>query len=385
VKSSAPAPEDSENNERNWWNMRAGLWIGRLPLARSIILLSALLMAPAFGSEREPTPEQLFAACLHAADLGTLQPAGWWDDEPEFNGRFDPRPGLVFYLVGSVIGQPDNDPANVSTTLSLYTDPAASAAAFAATAATDTTKYGDVVAGPPVGDESRYLRSAKTGSEANASVRFRRGRYLGRIDFGGAGAAVDNATLARLAQLVIARLNDLDAGKLVAPPLPALAERLPDAGDPLGPILGTAAGTSVWWSWIRDPETHRMRISPQLREVLHKTVGNGVPVARAYQLGAQPDNKVSVTIMPFINAQAAAQYRQEDAREQQIPVPPDNDQQITPRRLAGDNGAYDDVQFRRGRYVADVACWAPFGQTSPACAAAVRAVAERLAERLPAD
>lgn len=339
-------------------------------------------------AETVPSPEQVLAAGIHAGDVTAMRlpPGGWWDDGPEFNGRLDnPETELVFFVVKHVVGKPDDDPAAVDTALSLFSDAAASAAAFKARADDDKQRYGELAPGPKVGDQSRYMRQAASGSEkASSSLRFRFGRYLARIDVSGKAAPVPDATLAKLAKTVVARLTRLEAGKLPAPALPELAKALPEADGEIGPVMGSASGPSDWWSWVWRTDGARLVVSAKLRALLHAGVGKAEPVVRIYGLRAQPDNLVAVTIMPFSRDALASQYLKEDHKEDpKRSMAADDDTEIVVRQLDPEVGKTYYATFRRGRYIAEVDCFAPYADTAPACEGAVRAMAERVAKRVP--
>lgn len=353
------------------------------------IVAGVCLLAPPARAETVPAPEQLLAATLRAEDLinAKIEPGGWWDDAPEFNDRLetDASPQLVDVVMGHVTGKPDEAPAELATTLRLYRAAAASADEFAASAASDRQDYGATVTGPKVGDQSRYLRQAADGQhEGGVALRFQYGRYLARIDIGGTAAALSLDQLAALGKIVIGRLAAIDAGKLPPPALPDLAKSLPAADAAFGPVLGTATTAREAWSLIWSNRDSTLIVSSRLAAML-RDEGAGMPVIRRYVVAAAPANVAELSVMPFPNGDAAAQYltaiKREDPRRAAVAdmggkvtvLPPIPD--VTPAYRA-------DVQA--GRYIIEIACFAPFAPTSSACDAAVTHLAERARQNLPA-
>lgn len=355
-------------------------------IAEGLALAFVLAALPAMSSTRAttaaPSTEQLLAAAVHAHDVQRLlrSPGGWWDDQPEFNDRLDPALGktLVFYVVSHVFGRPDSNPSDVDTAVDLYSSASAAAAEFASLIGSDRQGFGALVTGPAVGNRSRYLqRAAGHGNDVGSTVRFQVGRYLVRVTVAGKAAPVSTAVLAGIARAVAARLLQLDAGKLPSPPLPKIAQRLPEADATFGPILGSAVATSDWWVW-------RMRgseyvVSPKLRALVRAGMGDQLGVFRVYRFAAHPDNVVTVTLMPFLNAAFASRYAAESLRESGGASATDTKVVVTPPH--GADMGYT-TNFRDGRYGVAVTCWSPFGKTTPACAGAVRAMAQHVSSKL---
>ncbi len=248
-----------------------------------------LLLRPAAAQQTPPAPEQLLASAIHADDLAKVNPGGWWNDLAEFNDRLDPGGGAgeVTSVTAHVFGKPDNAPAEVATSLQLYTKAEAAAEAFAAAAADDTRDDGAIVDGPKMGDESRYLSQAADSEHGGSTaLRFRLGNYVARIEVGGAASTMTRDQLAALGQLVHRRLRQLDAGKLAVPALPELARDLPAADQGFGQVLGTATLSSGALSWIWSKQNAALVVSNRLRTLLQEAAGNEQPVSRRYSLAA---------------------------------------------------------------------------------------------------
>jgi hypothetical protein len=365
---------------RQGWGRTLGVGLfGVLLLARTV----------AAWAEPVPSPEQLLTATLHADDLQkqNLDPGGWWNDAPEFNGRLEPdsRPEMLTYVMSHLFGKPDDNPAEVATGLHLYATAAASADDFTASTAADKQDYGGIVDGPKIGDQSRYLRQAADNEhEAGAALHFQIGRYRVRIDVGGKAGGISANQLAALGKVVLGRLAELDAGKLAEPPLPEVAKFLPAASDQFKPVLGPAVMESEAWAWVWSNGNSALGMSPRLRAMLHDHVTPSGPVIRRYGLAANPGNVAELTLMPFSDADAAAQYiteaKREDPRRGAI-VTSDGDIIVSPP-IPDVSPAYR-VERRVGRYVADIACFAPFAPTSSACAAAAKQLAEEAIKAIP--
>jgi hypothetical protein len=353
------------------------------------IAAGVLVLARNAPAQTVPSPEQLLAATLHAEDLtqAKIAPGGWWDDAPEFNDRLEPDapPQLLDSVIGHVVGAPDEAPAELAASLRLYRAAAASADDFAASAATDRQDYGATMTGPKVGDQTRYLRQpADDQHEGAVALRFQYGRYLARIDLGGKAAGLSPDQLAALGKIVIGRLAAIDAGKLAAPALPDLAKSLPPADAAFGPVLGTATLAPQAWSWIWSNRNSSLAISSRLAAML-RDEGAGAPVMRRYVVTAAPANVAELTAMPFPNGDAAQQYLAEIKRED-------------PRRAGGSDQEGEvavlppipDVapayraDLQVGRYIVEIACFAPFAPTAGACEPAAKRLAERAKQSLPA-
>ncbi len=347
----------------------------------------ALWVPAASAQQATPSPEQLLAAAIHADDLGKVNPGGWWDDAPEFNGRLDPDGGdtLAAAVTAHVFGRPDASPAEIATSLRLYAKASDAADAFDGTAGTDKRDYSETAEGPKLGDQSRYLHQpADSEHEGGIAVRFQFGRYLVRIDVGGDASAIAPDKLSLLGQIVADRLKELDTGKLAAPALPDLAKSLPAPDEAFKPAIGTATLSSQSWAWVWSNQTSELVVSGRLRAILKESV-HDMPVMRRYGVAANPADIAEVTIMPFRNPDAAGRYlaeiKREDARRSAI-TNNEGDVMVSPP-IADVAPAYR-ADLRVGRYVAEVTCFAPFAPTSSACEHAVKDLAERAKKTLPA-
>lgn len=365
---------------RRWHKLALAVAIG--------VLLSGMPIGPGRAQQSVPSPEQLLTAAIHADDIADINPGGWWNDVPEFNGKLEPDtgPDAITFVVAHVFGKPDDGPAEVATALHLYAKAAAAADAFDTSAETDKRDYGEVIDGPKVGDQSRYLhQAADSEHEGGVALRFRFGRYLARIDIGGDASTMAPDRLAALGKIVIDRLGRIDAGKLAAPVMPELAKALPPADSAFKPVMGTAAVSSAVWAWIWSTQTSALVVSSRLRAMLKDGVRDAAPVLRRYGLAANPSDVAEIIVMPFRNVNAAARYLAETKREdaRRAAIANDESDIVVAPPIPDVSPAYR-ADLHVGRYIAEVTCFAPFAPTSSACETAVKDLAERVKKTLPA-
>jgi hypothetical protein len=355
-----------------------------------VLAVAVSLSCGAARADEAATPEQLLAAELHAEDVtkARLDPGGWWDDNPEFNGRLEPgaSPDLRLQIVNHVFGNPEQTPSEVATVLKLYAAPDPGAAAFAASESSDRADYGDPIDGPKLGDQSRYHRIAGDHDRMPiVALRFHYKRYLALVSVGGGAAALTAEALAALAQVVIGRLDALDRNALSPPALPPLAETLPQADDRFGPMMGTAAVGAESWAWVWSEKDLSLEESAKLRRLLVNRAAQAAPVVRAYALAGSPGNQITVAVLPFANEGAAIEYlsavKKEDSRRDAAVI--DGDEIRVAAPIADVAPAYR-ADFRAGKALVEIACFAPFAITSRNCAQAVRDMAERVRKGLEA-
>ncbi len=344
-----------------------------------------LLAHAAHAQQIAAVPEQLLAAAIHAGDLTDVNPGGWWDDVPEFNGRLEPDASADTFVMTHVFGRPDDGPAEIATSLHLYGKSAEAADQFDASLAVDRQDYGETLDGPKVGDQSRYLhQAADSQHEGGVALRFRFGRYLVRVDVGGDASTMEPDRLAALGKIVVDRLGQLDSGKLASPALSDLAKTLPPADAAFTPVMGTATFAPQSWAWIWSSQNSELVVSGRLRGLLVDSVKDARPVMRRYGVAANPNNVAEVALVPFRSADAAGRYltetKREDARRAAIT---NNEGDIDISLPIPDVSPAYRADIRVGRYVAEVTCFAPFAPTSSACETAVKALAERAKKLLP--
>lgn len=343
------------------------------------------------GSSSEITPEDLLAAALSPADIEALfdEPESWWPFFPEFNVGFNPLASeeeseaslFVAQRYGRVAGP---DEGEVQTALSLYDDEAAAEEGFR-----DATEINDEgskeVEGPAIADQRRYFtRKAEDDSGTppfEATVRFRVGRVMGRLTVFSERDYESPETLAEYAEPMVGRIQELLEGSFSADPIPKdISELLPSesAAEPAGEIFGSAVRPAQSWAIFDtsgDPE-----------EVLDKLQGFGASELglRRYGLEADESNVIEVVLFPMEDEDGAQDWVREFSGAVEDAGTLD----------AGDTGEYSafssfdetiyELQFAKGRFAADVSCFAPFEEKpSSACEEAVRDLAEAWYEELP--
>lgn len=361
-------------------------------------LLGAMVLAVSLGTaaaQNSPASETLLAATVRASDVSAIRlaPGGWWDDAPEFNDRMDPDgpPGALDFVYRHVFGKPDDDPAEVATALTAFADPADAAADFERRAESDRKLYGEPTQGPSVGDQSRYMRrSAGKSGGAAASLRFRSGRFIVRIDANGAAAHVSADTLAKLGGVVVDRLSQIETGKLSPPAPPTLAKAMPAADAEFGPVLGTAGLPAEAQAWIWSPKKRRLVISPRLRRLVTAAVEDGQVAFRRYALAGKAGTVVDLTLVPFKRRRALSHYLDASTRDTLGRAHPK-------RPIVGKNGIKVFIvpplpggvlvyhsEFRRGKTAVEISCFAPYGKAPEACAGAVQDMADKVTNGLGA-
>ncbi len=333
-----------------------------------------------------PGPEQLLAVTITAQDLATAKaaPGGWWNDEPEFDGIMDPaaEPGSLSLVVSAVYGKPDNDPSEMRTAVTPYTDAAASRHAFEHMAAADAKSYGATIPGPQVGEHCRYMElKATKDADPQRSLRIQYGRYIARIDAVSGAAAISTQGLASLGRLVVERLKALDAGKLAVPPLPELAKAFP-APEIFSVTTGSATLDRDSFAWIWTQKVNgRAAASPKLRAILEGDAAAGRAVVRYYTVRGAPGNIVGVVVMPFSDVGGASRYFKETFAEDAKAIPSADDTKIVLSQPDSDFPYYR-ASFRAGRHAVQVTCGAPYLKTLPACKAAVQRLATQVKDNL---
>jgi hypothetical protein len=337
-----------------------GTAAGATPAAPSAVQPSAL------------TPEDVLAATLRPGDVHRFLPHGasWWSMLPEFNdGGFDPAPGKRFWVVQSyelVAGGRVAGP-HIQAPLTLYATEADAARDFAAMAKTKDAS-GTPASGPGVGDESRYLTRPADDKLIEAALRFRVGPVLGRVSvFDSRPSAT--ASLARYAAPVVARVRALLAGTLKGTAIPAdLARRLPPTFADL-PVAGSAVVPAEDWAVVDDSG------QPEKVRALLRRNGAGSLAFRRYDVGSSDGQVIEVTLFPFASGKAATTWAHRFLAEV-------GDGGLDPGRtgplsaFTSNGGKFYELQFAEGRFVADISCFAPFGETSRACEWRVRTLGQ---------
>ncbi|MGE5546247.1 MAG: hypothetical protein ACM33T_05090 [Solirubrobacterales bacterium] len=348
---------------------------------RTFAMVAGAMMAGLGGALLLPSPvaaasvEQLLAAGIGLADLRAAGFAGEWSSSLPYVGAEGVGPGIgrAKALVIADLFSWDAPRHDLEGTIGEYADAETAAAAMAEMAEEDVGTLGAMIAEGGVGEQARLHRL--DGEGKSASLRWQAGRFLARITAAHPAAETDIPALYRLADQVTARLEALDRGELHAAPLPPLAESLP-SGDAAVSVLGTVAGMPEWWAW--ESKEGKDVTSPRLRDLLKEGVADGRPVGRQYLVPGVPGHYATVTVMPFVTADAAARYVAAGVPAGVATAPGRFDVRA-PRPAENIRPWRADVAS--GRFVIEVDCRSDVGDVSPAC----EGVARRLAERTLAN
>lgn len=338
--------------------------------------------APATPDVSGLTPNDLLLAGLTSDDLGDLLPGEtWWPYFPEFDVGFSPymdrsSDPSVLIFVAQGLERIDIDASSTSrqiqSAMVLFEDEAAAGRGLArlievndaATIAAD---------GPSVGDESAYRTREEYDRSLTypdtATLRFRVGPVVARISVRGAGLE-ESATLARYAGPVVERIGAMLEGSLRAEPLPVeFAQLMPPASEAVGSILGAAVVPAESWAVVDNSG------SPDfVADKLHTLGADSLGFGRA-SLAADPSHVLEATIFPFSDATSASTWV-EGFLSSVGSTGLDAGATGTQSAYTSYDGNFYELQFAAGAYVADVSCFAPYGETSAACEGPVRQLAE---------
>jgi len=220
-------------------------------------------------------------------------------------------------------------------------------------------------------------RTTDSGAADEIAVRFREGPVVARLAFLGSDENTPDR-VARSASALDGRVQALLRGELRAQGMdPGLAAHLPPPVDGVGPVLGRVSISPEAWAAIDttgDPDT------------VQSTLRNGGATRLAFQrsaLAADADHVMEFVLFPFARGEAARSFV--GGYLDQITADPASRREVTGIGDAGAFAFHDDVyeaQFAVGRYVADVACLAPFATVGAVCEAPVREVAAAWYARL---
>lgn len=343
---------------------------------------AAPLRLPALGlrARAQLTPEHLLAVLPEPGDLPGGPEQEWWAGLPQFNAGLA-GPGTLagerFWVARRLEGLGQAEVTHLETALTLYESDAAAARAFRVWAST-LDRGGERVEGPPLADEHRYFTRRSSSRGPETTLRLRLGPVAGRVSAYARESFVPSGELAGYARRMVDELGSLLGGELHAAPLRAdLLELLPPQGMAPGPILGSAVVPTESWA-LDDPFRDPIRVRDVLEQLGASQLG-----FRRYRLTAEQGHVLEVTLFPFASEPAARLWLELFASLSLVEGELDAGQ-------SGDlalfrqwpSGEYQ-LRFVKGPYAGDLLCYAPFGQTSPACEEAVRRLAEAWFGALP--
>ncbi len=358
------------------------------------ILAAIACLVPAAGTTKaQPAPaltsEDLLAATLKPSDIKQLlpNPEHWWPAFPQFNtGLFAPQPGERLFVIQNYRMVDRTSNGEIENALILFDDEKSAAAAFKYLVDADAAKV-KVLSGPQIGNESRYSSRFEEGEQLPHvdTVRFRTGSITGRFTMKSQGEAAKPEDLARYAQPIIEKADALLKGSVRAAPIASeIAGRMPHAFSPVDRNLGTAVISID--SWALDDTAKN---PPAVRDRLLKLGAGDLGFSR-FTLRGEPSQVIDVVLFSFPNEESASEWVKGfmDEKETGKLLPAGKTGSLSkfvnhpvPEEEAGFGSLYD-LQFARGRYAGDVACFSPYGETSSACEDAVRRFAEAWYEEL---
>lgn len=358
-------------------------------LAASVCFFVFAAGTPKAQSAPALTSEDLLAATLKPSDIKRLfpNPEHWWPAFPQFNtGLLEPQPGERLFVIQNyrLVDQTLN--GEIENAMILFDDEKSAAAAFNSLVDADAAKV-KVLSGPQIGDESRYFNRVEEGEQlpCSGTVRFRVGSITGRFTMKNQCEAAKPEDLARYAKPILEKARALLNGSLRAAPIASkIACRMPRAFSPVDRNLGTAIISPD--SWTLDDTAKN---PPAVRDRLMKLGAGDLGFSR-FTLGGEPSQVLDVVLFSFPNEESASEWVKGfmDEKETGKLLPAGKTGNVSkfvnhpvPAEEAGFGILYE-LQFARGRYAGDVACFAPYGKTSTACEDAVRRFAESWYEEL---
>lgn len=243
-----------------------------------------------------------------------------------------------------------------------------------------------VVPGDAVGDEYAYLNLRDLGDKATpyvATLRFRIGRLVGRIESARADRYDRSETMRTMAVPLASRMRSLLDGTLKAKPLPdSLAKLLPpaNAGKGAGPLMATVSRPAEAWALIDGSGKPR---AVKSRLEAYGATGLGW---QAYGLDADKTNVITVTLFPMSNVASAEAWAKEFISHVKGSAGAlDAGKAGTLTAFTGNGGEFYELQFAKGKNATSITCTNVVDPkaTSPKCEAAVRKIAEAWYASLP--
>jgi hypothetical protein len=328
------------------------------------------------------------AATLSSDDIRELlpQPEAWWPAFPEYNIGFDPAPteiaGERFWVAQNYQRVDESANELVQTTLILFDSESAAEEGLVAIANAND-QDSTTVAGPAVGDESRYF-TRETADDTDpaapptleTTLRFRIGPVVGRVGVFSDQGYAEPETIASYVERIEGKVHAFLAGRLEGELLPEWMSELmpsPAAAEKaaVGPVFGSAVRPPDSWALIDstgDPVAVRERL---------QALGATELGLRRYGLEADPDLVVEVVLFQMTDEEAAASWAQDFLAQVTTETALNAGETGTVSGFTSYDGSFYELQFAKGRFIGDVACFAPFGETSQACEEPVRTLAEQ--------
>ena len=360
---------------------RRSRWTTLVLVCASLIALACNLssLVP-FSPAKSPEilPDDLWAATLSPTEVKALLSDHWWPNFPQFNVGFDADPaghlaGEQFFVAQSYDQVGELAQSRLETSLVLFENDQLASAALARLKAT-RDQGSQATTGPQIGDESRYF-TRKTDDQVapfETTARFRVGRVLTRISLFNQLGYEQPQALARYSEPVVQKLGQLLAGQLHAPAVPSsLANALPPSSAAPGIVLGTAVIPIESWALAdlsQKPEAMRQKLAQ---------LGASQLVLRRYALPSDKTQVVEIVLFPFADEQSAVTWVKDFIKTARNHRTLDVGKTGQNSAFTDNDGDNYELQFAKGRYVADVSCFGPFDSASAACEVPVRRLAEQ--------
>jgi hypothetical protein len=318
--------------------------------------------------------DALLAADVPWATVQAVAGKSFWPELPAFNSIIDeedPQPLTAVAQTYSDVG----GSARVITRLYAYASPAI---------ALEYLQSAAIVVGnidqeaPAIGDNHFYYVTTLTSGEPSTRLYFTRGQIGAEIRVDGQLWSRDK--IARLANPLNDRLGQLLDGSLRAPSVPEVQlVKLPQGRDAPGPVLGTASVPAESWALVVHNGSPRA-----LRARLAAGGNTTFPFRRYLRQGSRTD-AIEVALFTFPSTAAAQSWAAPFMAGVKAHPADALDAGAT-----GSSSAFRlqlenyELQFVKGKVVADVFCYAPFtSKVSESCEAATRKLAEAWYRELP--
>ncbi len=341
---------------------------------RLLALAMLALTLDAAGASAEPAgvvriaPEALLAADVPWPTVQAVAGKSFWPELPGFNSiveQDDPQPRTAVSQTYDQVG----GTSQIATHLYAYAN-AEISLEFLQSNAIVVERIDQE--NPAVGDQRFYFVTTLADGTPSTRLFFIRDRIGVEIQVDGATWSRDR--MARLGRPIDQRIQELLAGRLRAPAVPALqVSRLPPASAAPGPLLGTTMVPAEAWATVVHKGAPRT-----IRDGLVRSGNATIPFRRYLRRGSSTE-VIEVALFSFRSTGAArswfAPFAAGVRRHPADALDAGSTGSLSAFRLQLDN--YE-LQFVAGRYVADVFCWAPFvAHASTGCEAATRTLAER--------
>ena len=357
---------------------------------KNIQLMVALLLAHASmataGSQgltlpTTPSPEDIHVATLGTADVKGF---GFHREIPYFPG-FDDNlqrkvPGSLFYVYQRLTNANDTFDSGIR----LFDSEASAESDFTVREELDLKDGYLRINGPEAGVGAIYLeRKRKVGHQTiySSMIRWRLSTANAYVNYESVHSNLSPDRIRKLANRVNKRLRNVLDGKLKSDKIPnKLARIMPP--EPIVGVIANKIGSSVAspysWGLIDAPGTPFAMGNRLIRQGI-----NQLGYSR-YQLRDDATQVIEIVVFPFSTSNQAKQWVHGPVSRSAIPIP--DIVTLSPGATGADASfilsarggmpiAYD-YKFSKGKYAANLYCYAPHAPTSTKCENYTRQLAE---------